>query len=171
MATINYKTLYEDIFSQIQTYLNSDATYSTKKYQRLEDTDIDEIESNERLSSNPYQYDLIITGISEVDEESYFEDFPEENEICGGLNTSDNVNGTGYFDVTFTVRITQPNTGIANDGSVRFSRPAMAIDTLIDIYNTITTHKLKDYTTPTHTELNDKQFILSESNFTVVTKL
>lgn len=171
MATTNYRTLNDDIFTQIETFLNSDATYSTKNYQRLEDTDLDEIEANERLASNPYQFDLIVSGITEVDEDTYFEDHPEENEICGGLNTSDHVNGTGYFDITFTVRITQPNTGIANDGSVRFSRPAIGVDTLIDIYNAITTHTLKDYTTPTHTELNDKQFILSEANFTVVTKL
>ena len=171
MATTLYRTLNDDIFTQIETFLDSDVSYSTKKFQRLEDTDLDEMESNERLSSNPYQFDLIVSGISEVDEESYFADFPEENEICGGLNTSSDVNGSGYFDITFTVRVTQPNTGIANDGSVRFSRPAIGIDMLLDIYNSITTHKLKDYTTPTHTELNDKQFILSESNFTVVTKL
>jgi len=171
MATDKYRLIFEDIFTQIQTFLGSDVTYSTKNFERLEDTDIDEIEKNERLASNPYQFDLLITGIAEVDEDSYFEDIPEENEICGGLNTSDNVNGTGYFDVTFTVRITQPNTGIANDGSVRFSRPAIGIDILLDIYNTITTHTLKDHTTPTHTELNDKQIILSEANFTVVTKL
>jgi len=171
MATSKYRTIYEDIFTQIETFLSSDVTYTTKNFERLEDTDVDEIEKNERLSANPYQFDVIITGISEVDEESYFADNPEENEICGGLNTSEDVNGTGYFDVTFTIRITQPNTGMSNDGSVRFSRPAIGIDILLDIYNTITTHTLKDHTTPIHTELNDKQFILSESNFTVVTKL
>jgi hypothetical protein len=171
MATNNYRTLNDDIFTQIETFLNSDAEYLTKKFQRLEDTDVDEIESNERLSANPYQFDLIITNMTEVDEDSYFADFPEENEICGGLNTSDPVNGTGYFDVTFLVRIVQPNAGIANDGSIRFSRPAIGNDILLDIYNNITTHKIKDHTSLPHTELNDKQFILSESNFTVVTKL
>jgi hypothetical protein len=171
MATALYRTLNDDIVTQIETFLNADATYSTKNFERLEDTDIDEIEKNERLSSNPYQFDLIITNMVEVDEDSYFSDKPEENEICGGLNTSTTVNGTGYFDVTFLVRITQPNTGMANDGSVRFSRPAIGNDILLDIYNSITTHTLKDHTSLPHTELNDKEIILSESNFTVVTKL
>jgi len=171
MATSLYRALNDDIFTQIETFLNGDATYSTKNFQRLEDTDIDEIEKNERLAANPYQFDLIISNMVEIEEDSYFAEFPEQDEICGGLNTSNTVNGTGYFDVTFLVRITQPNSGIANDGSVRFSRPAIGKDILLDIYNNITTHKLKDHTSLTHTELNDKQFILSESTFTVVTKL
>lgn len=171
MATTRYRALNDDIFTQIETFLNTDVDYTTKSFQRLEDTDIDEMEKNERLSANPYQFDLIITAMAEIDEDAYFTDNPEENEICGGLNTSDTVNGTGYFDVTFLVRVTQPNTGISNDGSVRFSRPAIGNDILLDIYNSITTHTLKDHNTLPHTELNDKQFILSESNFTVVTKL
>ena len=171
MATSKYRTLYEDILSQMVSFLASDATYTTKDFKRLEDIEIDELEKNERFSDQAYQYDLIIAGITPVSEEEYFARIPEENEICGGLNTTNPVNGSGYYEVSLVMRITQPNKGFSNDNSLRFSRAAIGDDILIDIFNNFTGHPVDDHTPIDAVYINNKEIVLSQSTFVVVTKL
>ncbi len=172
MATQKYRTLYEDIITQASSYLDTDTTYTTKSFKRLEYIELEDLENAERFANQPYQYDLIITDITAIDEDDFFADNPEQDEICGGLNLADGqFNGSGYYDVTFNLRITQPNNGFNNDESLRFSRPAIGKDILIDIFNSITGYKLKDHDIQDAIYLNDNEIVLSQSTFSVATKL